>query len=1500
VQDKAIRIGREAAERLLEWEDIEGLPCLESEDAARAAIEHLGALMESDHRLFRASRQGAERGAESLSPRPFQGVLEALQNADDLGADELRLAVRKRGNRRDLLIVHNGARVQLGHVGAMVLPWVTTKGCDADASGRWGIGQMTLRALGGPIELHCSPYHFRMEHDRPRWCDPFPAINSFYSPERPDTLLRVPLLPEVDVKGFARFLSELGSVGLLFLRHVRRLYLIERGKSISIDLQMDEIESADGVLLQLGDRKLLAERVELCDPHTHRRYTRYLVEQPLTRSEQRHHKETGKTATLGVAFARSHGERGGFYDRLPLPIRSDFPFSLNAQFDPDTGRSTVLENRWNENRLSDLGELLAAAGIDCFARQPANGWWSIPLENEIPNEIGPWLAGKLRETIINHVHHRIGTELRFGEAKAWTIDEVCYEMAVLDGLLTSRDQELLVPGYHAIPTGQRDQEGRWRSVLLELNRGRRIDVQDALNLFDQDDEILGVRKPRWFVAMARAAIEANVLGEFLRKRGMLLLDGSRAAAPGQDDPRSLVCRVDAGSLAAALSLALQVNPAYLTDDKNARLVAEALRKAEVLIDEADSDDAALRILARGDQRERVRLNDRQLLALRNAFERIDEDHQRELGPSVGANIELRSYVFAEGGKAKQLCLSPNDAYLPAAIDRETDSFAKAAYKTPNLLWLDGAYAKLLKRASRRELGAQRFLVRLGARTAPRLIAPTNEVAKWKRDPRPASPIHEVRRPSLQKLEIEALSGYPTYLLHDRWSPDLAAVILSIQSDRNALRRRHRGLALLRTIARAWERSYADYELAEAVDAWEGNWQRIGNVTATWLAFAASERWLPSATGGLEEPRNLCLPTEPNLLAHRGERGVFLARVDEQLLRSPALVGLRLKRGPSTSNLVARLRELRDGSQINDVEREVITAYHLLALACPDGDPRGKLIGDMTAGQLRAAFAGDDMVNGLLFIDGGWHAPHDVFVGAPIFGKRRWFVPNRPEFALLWRLLQLKEPDARECVSILRELAQTPLKADENGVLMDTLRYLSAHLEELPPMVRTSLRRLALWDGNRWLTTRPLYAVEDNSLAKELAERINLWRPGFTSFTGLERLMEVLCVTPLRTQDFLPVSLDSRGAIEGEELRPRFARAIEHLRDELLRSDRALCDSLCCSWKELCAAAVLVSPDLEIAMSPSGHRRVTVPAKAHLLCNPLALVVRSPDDVATAEAGGRAIGSLFNLDPQKIAWAWVSMWQRAGEGPVLERLLVQTGFDEESSNESPLLRLKDQIRRRAARRGPGYGANATGKAGAYPQTTVRQLKDLSKLQPDDGKRVNVGAAPGGVILPSRKPLVSPPTGVYRSAVGSGLTTSTRTRSVLPPVDEREHLAFEAVRHALRANSSEFDDLRKRRGIGADAIDDLLQFYEIKMTSGAEMPDTVRLLRSEVERAQGDTDFFLAVVSGLENESGELRVRFIFEPLKQLSVRIGEEVVLSGVRQAEALEFVFHNIENGVEI
>ena len=178
---KLARQAKEAVDTLLEqWPDV-GYVVSESRRWGEAAIRRLEERLLAQPAMVKASLSGADVGAESLSPRPFQGITEVMQNADDLGAASVRVAIRPTVSGRDLLIVHDGSPLRLEDVGAMVLPWLTTKSRDPSMSGRFGIGQKTLLALGGPIEVHCQPFHFKVEQGRPIWCRPEPAAEGIGS-----------------------------------------------------------------------------------------------------------------------------------------------------------------------------------------------------------------------------------------------------------------------------------------------------------------------------------------------------------------------------------------------------------------------------------------------------------------------------------------------------------------------------------------------------------------------------------------------------------------------------------------------------------------------------------------------------------------------------------------------------------------------------------------------------------------------------------------------------------------------------------------------------------------------------------------------------------------------------------------------------------------------------------------------------------------------------------------------------------------------------------------------------------------------------------------------------------------------------------------------------------------------------------------------------------------------------------------------------------------------
>lgn len=1460
---------------------------------ARAAVERLGELIRAQPGLIQASIKGSERGAESLSPRPFQGILESLQNADDLGATKLKLLVHQRGRRRELLIVHDGSHVQLSHVAAMILPWVTTKADDPSASGRFGIGQKTLTSLGGPISIHCSPFHVVMEAEGPSPATPYPPVGGFYEPKRGETLLVIPLHASVDVDEMRDFVESLGAESLLFLNSVRRLALfdLKTGKP-EIEHRLIQGRQVDAPI-KVGETNVTAERSELRDPRRRCRYIRYMLELPLAKGERRYHKATGKTATLGVAAIATGEGRGRIYDRLPSPINLPFPFSLNAQFDPDTARSTLLPREWNAHRIADLGRVIAAVARDCFSRDPALGWRLVPLRSEV-TDLNEWIDERMK-AMVSSVQADIIEKLRLrADGELRPLSDLVYESANVDGLLSAQDLKLLRPDEHPLDDECRDPAGRWREILDDFALSRAIDTDEALNIFDLNDTELGERQPDWYVRMAKAAIDSDELESLLTKRSVLMANGERIEPPGDNDPRSLVRTVNPRSLAAALDIALLVNPAYLEDTPIASLVSRKLEEQGVLVDECDSDDSALEILARsinGYTLGGVRLDDSQLLSLRDAFERCDQERQREIGPKIGSNIELRTIVYKTAGETEIEWISPTRAYLPATIDRERDTFAKAAQKTPGLHWLDPAYARLLKRTGgRKELGAQRFLTRLGASISPRLTRPENEVRRYQSDSRLASRVGGIARPELQLREIRALPDHRSNLIDDHWSPDLDAVMSDIAQDRNKSRSRRRALALLGVIVRSWDRRYADHQHARAVYTSYGL-QDPREVIATWLARACTMPWLPSAAGVLSRPMDLCLDTEANRLAYGGEKSIFLCKVDAQVRRSPALQALRLRRGPSASDLVSRLSELREQPVTAETESEAAGIYHQLALACPqEGRPRP--VDDMTVAEFKRSFTSEYGRRGLLLIDGTWYAPGKVLRGPQIFGGYRPFVLNSPSLEPLWRLLAIPEPTARDCLVVLHEIDKRPFNRADQATILETFRALAAHLGSLSPQQRARLKGLPLLVHKGWVKTRPVFAIEDEYLASRFAEKIPVWRSGFTSYSELVNLLDALGVTLIEPDDFELISSNASAVLASEDIRKQFSLSVGHLQDGLARGDEPLYHAISVPWTVLLGAQLVIDENLQL--STRFGRRLIVDADAHLHRDPLTIVVRREEQLGAADIGGRVIANLFIGDRQKVAWAWASMWERARDG-IASAGFVLSGEERDEGPSDRLVKLQGQAKRRQSRGGRRDPTKGDAHSGIIE---IRALKEITDLEPDEGAYVNVGKSKQGIVLPSR--IERKEKGdVGREQPGSSAKSKPRTRSVLPPTSEREQLALDAVQTALRLDRSEIADLRARRGIGADAMDDFRQLFEIKMSSTADFPSEVTLTRSEVDAAQSDPDFFLAVVCGLEDSAGDLRVRFIFNPLERLAPRLKGEMTLTGVDEVEALEYVLTKFRVGKE-
>ena len=120
-------------------------------------------------------------------------------------------------------------------------------------------------------------------------------------------------------------------------------------------------------------------------------------------------------------------------------------------------------------------------------------------------------------------------------------------------------------------------------------------------------------------------------------------------------------------------------------------------------------------------------------------------------------------------------------------------------------------------------------------------------------------------------------------------------------------------------------------------------------------------------------------------------------------------------------------------------------------------------------------------------------------------------------------------------------------------------------------------------------------------------------------------------------------------------------------------------------------------------------------------------------------------------------------------------------------------------------------------------------------------------------------------------------------------------MELVKRVLGSDLGGIEDIRTQRGVGADAVDELRRFYELKVSAGTE-PDHVTLTNAEVQRALSTEDFFLVVVSGVERSETRPSVRILVDPLKQLQPTDRGEITLSGVLSSTSLIYEFSPIDN----
>jgi hypothetical protein len=1487
VQSEADSVARSVAAVDALLLDPDSDPAYEPTDpaSASAAIARFAERFEAAEGWVKKVLTGARAGARGLSGDPLQGLSEIVQNADDTGARKVRILLTEDA----LLAVHDGRRVSLSDVFALATPWVTTKTGDASATGRFGIGLQTLQSLSPILEVASGHYRMRLD-------DTISPVDEVDIPDgfakQGDTVFRIPLAPgTVDEEALDGWFARWDDAALLFCRSVRRISL-EAGGRVRRVLKLRWEERPDANAIIAGGRTQVRHRVAVASDG--RTWAVYTADIPPPKGVHRRRKATADLMPLGVGMPLDAVPGGQIYAGLPV-VATRYPVQVNAQFDPLTGRQGLApESAWNHALCPLVADLWVAAVLDLFDTQPSDAWRVVPLVPPAA-EARQSVVARLETLLLEAARTIVPKELTFDVAgKKRPLTELAVEVPRLEGIVTQAEVAELAGVSFAFPRSARDADDRWREVLADWREAGAdlpdsVTVEAALALFDNSD-----RSPDASIALAAAALDEGLEGELAAHDFVITADGTRVRPPTESDPWLLAA--EPGGLAEVLGIGRRLHPAYKADRADAAVVVAWLREQGALGDSTDARGVLRRLVAAG-QAGRVlpeALTDTQLRALRDAFESLNQAERARYGPGVGRAVLIDAFEYGRRGKRMVKTARPPDTYLPRAIDRDPDSFAAAAGHTPDITWAHWRYADTLRSPlGRAGLGAQRFLRLLGAEVGPRLMPHSELFARYS-DSRRGLWRNVAGSPGTRTHAMSALGA--TYTLDDLDSPDLAEVLTDIGRDRSATRRRERASAMLATLGRAWDR-LAEFAEVPAADDWHG-WNIKGSTRAFWVWRAATIPWLDDNTNTPRPPAELRLRT-PSTVAVHGPSAPGYVHKDIPPLRLDVLAALGVSGEPSTGDLVNRLRELRDDMPDSaTVAADAALAYQGLADRLGG---RAHVPGDLGRTALRSAFSAGA---GLIRTNLGWQRPASVFLGPPVFVDRRAFVPPAPGAERLWAFLQVGRPSVADCTAVLGEIAggESPPSLPDQTTILETLRLLVSLLSE-DPAPRAALRRLAslpVWTTRGWSTVRPVYAVEDPTLADGLGPQVPIWLPG-GELRQFSQLVEHLRLTQISAESTTVVDPDR--AWRDEEATSVMRTAAHLLREDLARNDPATASALEVGWDRLTEFEVRIAPELSVRIAGLALDGLTVRVIAKAEPDAAVLYLLDPELLARVDAGGRAIAGLFAADHRRVAQAWLAACDAAQAGREAQRLQLaeERAAEEEARAQADIadrlaaFRLQTQAahatRGRAQRPRATAGAAEAQQATERPTTTTapRTLVDPNTLRVADAAGRLVGIGNSGSAGKTARSRVQPAAELPAPRSG-GAAPQARTTAPSYTAGSREAVGLDLVRKVLASDADEMRDLRAQHGVGADAIDALERFFELKVYAGDE-PDRITLEESQIRRAMSTPDFFLVVVSGVESQRAAPRVRVIVDPLRQLTMTESSSVGFTGVRDSMSLVYDF---------
>ena len=1471
---------------------------------ANAAVLQFARSFEELPATIASALDAARNTGELLSDDRFQGLAEIVQNADDAEASCVRMLLRP----SDLLVSHNGKPVRLRHLLGLATPWLSTKGGDADTIGRFGIGLMTLRSLSDTIEVHCHPYHVRLGEPTLSPIDP-PSLPPEFQ-ESGWTTFRIPLeVGAVSLDQIKEWLANWDDAALLFLSHVSRIELIAadgmRIRELLLSRSRESLVRFEG---NVGHNDVLRVHAEASDGRAWAVYSTN-VQSPSGVSRAR--KATGATTPIAVALPLIPVQYGEIYAGLPVaPARS--ALFLSAQFDPLASRRGFANTDWNRALVPLVAEMWANAVVDLFSRDPKLAWHTIPIGESSSTEASVSLVKAVEKSVVDCARQWVSSRLSFPVSEQGYIglSSLAVEAPSLEGILSSTETSALAELPATLPSEIRDKHATWRKVLDDW-RCAGADLPQPVSVERALDLIGDVSRPvDGTIALCAAALSEGLGERLLESPCVITSDGHHLVPPSGESPSAISPK--AMPLALQLGVISILHSAYLKDDETARTVLAWLEECGALIDGTDNLEVVNRLAAAGRAGRPLRepLTDEQVMALRKAFELMNPVTRGELGPDVGRAISLECYTY-EGKKIKTMSTRPHEAYLPRRIDRETDSFAVAAEKTPGLRWLSDKYADLLRSPTgRRGVGAQRFLRLLGANTAPILREHPHMQSIYARDPRGSLPREFSGSPKDRAVEMRKYDA--SHTLQDYDSPDLQAVADDIARERRKRTRRRRAAALIATLGRAWDRTLSDFAEVESA---QGNyyWNSRGQIRAYWLWQLGDVRWLDDERGNARRPIDLRVRTPGNVAIYGDDCPDFLHKDLHQPNRELPLRAIGVSSDPSRSELVDRLRLLRDesvagehGLSSDGLKQEVAVVYKALARDLEE-TPRS----DLSVTRLRAEFGHG---KGLLLTDLGWLPPRSVLAGPPIFGNLAAFAPAVAGTDRLWRVLNLREPTAENCLKVVQSIARKRGVPDgsEKTILLETMRALARHYtnEDTPKPNKRRLSGLALWTSKGWSRKRPVFATNDPMLGSGLRDQIPLWEPG-GDLEQFRSLIDHLRIQEIQAAD---AEVIEPAIAYDDDATDLFRSALKLLREDLARNEPRLAESIKLSWDALEEFEVSVQPSLSLLVRVrrrGGDEEYKSEVDAKVVTALGRVFVKEPRALSRVDKGGRALAELFEGSKRRVAQSWRAACDKAEDGLEAQRIILARQHAEQMmvQNEKGIERRTAELRDWTSTKRSSAGDPATkvpapgtnGHAGKGGQKAAELGPPRTLVDPESLKIAHERGRIEEKVKPTHSKSIDgegprSTNGLSEPKAGS---TAPRNRRPIPgysPLD-RENVGMDLLRMIFGTRDNEIIDVRAQKGVGADAVDSKKSYYELKVSAGPE-PDQVTLTRSEVERAQITSNYYLVIVSEIEGTDARPKVRVFVDPLNQLTQTHHGSVTLSGIHSAKSVVYEFEPADDAV--